>query len=707
MARNIKIEIVGDASRFSQALQGAERSLASFGTAAAVGFAAVGTAAVGVGAGLFSIGSKFDDASNTIRRGTGATGEALAELEDSFNNVAGNVVGQGFGEVSTAIADLNTRLGLTGKPLEDMSAKFLDLSRVTRIDVATNVDNVTRTFGDWGIATEDQAESMDKLFRASQASGIGFDELSTSLVTAGAPLRNIGFSMDESTALLAVFNKTGVNTETVLAGVKAGVGKLAKAGEDVPATFKRVVDEITALGPGSEATGLAIELFGQRSGPDLADAIAGGKFALDDMLAAITDGTDTITSAAADTEKFGDKWQQVKNKVFIGLEPIASGLFDSISAGMDRLGPTIDTVTNSASMFFAALTSGATEDEGTPVESFALTLRETVLPIIGRVSAFVTESLVPAVREFGTFVVDEVLPRIVELASFLRENVLPVITSIATFIKDEVVPRFQSLAATIAESVQPTIEALSEYWTNALQPALTVVASFLRDVVAPAFLAVADVIIQHVVPFVLEKLLPTLLRIQTMILGTVVPALAAVVSFIADRVGPAIGDFIGWLTDVIGKAGEVASSITEKFDDIVSTVRGMPSRISSAASGMFNGIRDAFRSAINWIIDRWNGLSFTLPSVDFLGQTIGGGTVSTPRIDRFAAGTSFAPGGLAIVNERGAEMIELPRGSSVTPEHRSRMGSNAIEVYVMNPHATAQEIGAAVGWALRTGGGTI
>ena len=31
---------------------------------------------------------------------------------------------------------------------------------------------------------------------------------------------------------------------------------------------------------------------------------------------------------------------------------------------------------------------------------------------------------------------------------------------------------------------------------------------------------------------------------------------------------------------------------------------------------MWNGIRDAFRGALNWIIRKWNGLEFSIPRVD-------------------------------------------------------------------------------------------
>lgn len=334
----IDVKILGDNKGLSTALGSAEKRIGKFAKAAALGFAAVG---VGAAVGLAKIGSSFDKEYDKIRTGTGATGKALEGLEDSFKNVLKDVPAS-FGEAGTAIADLNTRLGLTGKPLEDLSGQFLNLARITKTDVKTDIDDITRVFGDWEVATGDQARALDELYRASQSSGIGLNDLSSSVVQFGAPLRNLGFGFDESLALLAQFNKTGVNTETVFAGLKQGVGKLAKEGEAVPETFRRVVDEITKLGPGTEATGLAIELFGQRSGPDLADAITGGKFAIDDMLAAITDGTDTINDAAKDTESFGEKWTRIKNRVLVALEPLATKVFEAIGDAMDKLGPYVE-----------------------------------------------------------------------------------------------------------------------------------------------------------------------------------------------------------------------------------------------------------------------------------------------------------------------------------------------------------------------------
>ena len=68
--------------------------------------------------------SDFESAFNTIRIGTGATGEALAALENDFKETFRGVP-DSMADVATATADLNTRLGLTGPPPQAVTRQFL------------------------------------------------------------------------------------------------------------------------------------------------------------------------------------------------------------------------------------------------------------------------------------------------------------------------------------------------------------------------------------------------------------------------------------------------------------------------------------------------------------------------------------------------------------------------------------------------------
>jgi len=57
--------------------------------------------------------------------------------------------------------------------------------------------------------------------------------------------------------------------------------------------------------------------------------------------------------------------------------------------------------------------------------------------------------------------------------------------------------------------------------------------------------------------------------------------------------------------------------------------------------------------------------------------------------NQFAMGTDFAPGGRALVGERGPEVVNVPRGASVTPAHRTMTneGGSGIVVNIHSPVA--------------------
>lgn len=105
------------------------------------------------GAGLLKLANDFDDAADTIRIGTGATGEALQGLIDDFDAVISKVPAD-MNKAASAIADINTRLGLTGKPLQDLAQQYLELAHITGEDVTKSIEESSRAFQAWRIPTE-------------------------------------------------------------------------------------------------------------------------------------------------------------------------------------------------------------------------------------------------------------------------------------------------------------------------------------------------------------------------------------------------------------------------------------------------------------------------------------------------------------------------------------------------------------------------
>jgi hypothetical protein len=108
--------------------------------------------------------------------------------------------------------------------------------------------------------------------------------------------------------------------------------------------------------------------------------------------------------------------------------------------------------------------------------------------------------------------------------------------------------------------------------------------------------------------------------------------------------------------------------VTDKISDFVNFFTGIPRRLASAGSGMFDFMKDSFRNGINFIIDKWNSLSFSIPSVDVPGLgKVGGGSLSTPDIPRFAKGGVGR--GVFLAGENGAELINTGTTSARILDH--------------------------------------
>lgn len=111
----------------------------------------------------------------------------------------------------------------------------------------------------------------------------------------------------------------------------------------------------------------------------------------------------------------------------------------------------------------------------------------------------------------------------------------------------------------------------------------------------------------------------------------------------------------------------IVAYVRFQINSIVGIVHGIGAAISGAASGAFDGLKSAFTAAINFIIRKWNDLSFGLPDFDVMGQKVKGFRLDTPNIPLLATGGIVAGAGLAVVGEAGPELVNLNRGASVVP----------------------------------------
>lgn len=220
---------------------------------------------------------EFDTGRDNVIKATGATGKAAQSLVDSFSNVSSSIKGD-FGSIGSALGELNTRFGFTGSKLEEATKDFIKFSDITGTDAKEAVRLVSRAMGDAGIKSNNYKKVLDQLATASQASGIEVSKLAENLAKYGAPMRALGINTKNSIALFSAWEKAGVNTEIAFSGLKKAISNWGKANKDPKEEFSKTLDEIAKAPNIAKATSKAIEVFGAKAGPDLADAIKGGRF---------------------------------------------------------------------------------------------------------------------------------------------------------------------------------------------------------------------------------------------------------------------------------------------------------------------------------------------------------------------------------------------------------------------------------------------
>ena len=304
-----------------------------------------------IGEAAIDMAGDFSEASATIVEGTGASGEALEDLnrqaQDAFGRIADSDAD--LNSISSILAELNTRFGLTGDAAEDMTVKIQQFAQHTGTDGTNAVDSIADIMHRWGLDIEDVDGLLDDLTTANQSCQMSVDDLTGYLTKNSTQFQELGYSTEDALALLISLSDGGADVSSVMSGLTKGVANLSSVTDDVPGAFQDAVQAISEAGSVSEAlqaqvgdTGKTVEeIFGKKAAQELATNIQNGSFAVEDWTSVLQENEGALQSTAENATTMQDAWSQATNNVSLAL---GSTFAPAISAVVTQVAEVISMV---------------------------------------------------------------------------------------------------------------------------------------------------------------------------------------------------------------------------------------------------------------------------------------------------------------------------------------------------------------------------
>ncbi|MEK5171820.1 phage tail tape measure protein [Heyndrickxia sp. FSL W8-0496] len=593
-----------------------------FGATAVSSFSSVAKGVTGVvsaWAGIASIGAvgsaiiETETAFDRLSAKTGIVGADLKGLEGIAKDVFKAGFGESIDEVTSEIGTLKAMFkGLNDKELKDLAmgaSTISDLWGAGVNEVGKSVKTMTANFK--GLS---ENTAMDLMTTAFQKTGDYAGDLLDTFNEYSGYFADMGMNAEEFTNML-------------IKGADAGAFNLDKVGDAIKELGIRAID-------GSDSTAEGFKLIGLKA-DEMADKFAAGgdtaKGAFNATVAGLAAMKDPVKRNAAGVALFGTQWEDLRSKVVLAM-----------SDGKDALGD-FEGATKKAEEaihkgFGARMTSmwrnvktGISEafqdSGGSELLDTLATKAEGIVPIFGKMMtgavnfANNVKSYWPQIKVTLDTIktgLGEVKNGIVGVYNFISGNwslIGPIVMGVAGAIGAY---KAGVIAVTAAQNIWKGV-------TNGVKIATALLNGTLA--ISP--------------------------------LGWVAMAIGAVI---------AVGVLLWQNWDTVKeKAGQLWDMLTNAWTGI-----------SEGFSGMWEGMKSAARTGVNFIIGGINEMiegfnNFASIKIPDWVPGIGGKgfEMNIPTIPQFAKGTQYFTGGLAQINERGGEIVDLPNGSRVYPHDKS------------------------------------
>lgn len=550
--------------------------------------------------------------------------------------------------------------------------------------------SIFSVFGEILIDNTNADKSIDtttkKAEKSSKEVGVSFSSIAkgaaavgTAVVTGAAALGTAAYKMatdvaDTAGAIDDAAKKVGTSAEEYQKWAYAA--KLG--GMETSKLEALMVKQQKAFSDAKDGSKSMSEAY-QRLGVDISK-IGNSGDAFNEVIAKLADMEDETTRNALANDIFGKSYADLAPLLAEGSEGIAAwkqecedlgGVMsgDMVEAGAE-LGDSIDRVKTAFMGIFNSIGSAVIPI----VKQFAdliVSAMPTIQSMFAKLTPIITEvfeRLIPPLFEL----IQTLFPVLMDLISSL----LPPIESIITAILPVIINLIQQLVPFLIQIVQQIlpiavqlIEGLMPLITEILNTVLPVIIQLLQALLPPlieiiqAVLPVIIELIQLIAPILkpILELLFTLLEPLLDLLNLILPPLISLFTGLISKALTPLKAALGVVADVLNTVfkgafegiGKVVGNIKNVFSGIIDFVknvftgnwRGAWDAVVKIFSNIFEGIKNAFKVPINWIIDGLNVFIRGLNKIKIPDWVpgIGGKGLNIKEISRLRIGMEYVP----------------------------------------------------------------
>lgn len=713
---------------------------------------------VAMGVASYAAFNEVDKGMDIIITKTGATGEALDDMGKIMEDIATSIPTD-FETAGTAIGEVNTRFGVTGDTLRELSAQYIRFAEINGTDVNSAIDTTQKALTAFGLSADDAGTYLNYLTSVSQRTGADVASLSNAVLSNSVAFKDMGLSLYDATELMGQLEMSGADSTTVM----NGLSKALKTATDKGIPLDKALGDLQrSIENGTGATDgltLAYEYFG-KSGAQVYEAVKSGAIDFNNLSVAADSMGNVVTDTFNATLDPADNFEVAMNAIKLTGASIADVVMPALSVALGKvrdivvalkerwdgltdgqkqtiltitgvvaaIGPLVFGIGSLITNVGNAITTignlkaafGALSPKAVAIGAVVAAVAALIIANWDDIKAFWENTLKPAFENIKQIVVDKVVPAVQKawekvqpvikkvfeaIKGFWEKTLKPAITDLWKVITEKVVPAVKKAWENLQPIVTGFFTAVKSAWDNVLSPALSTMYTFIVDTLVPKIQTAWEAL-QPVFETVFNAVKTAWDTVGAPIMQTVQDILGGYIETLKGVFGGLIEFISGVFT---GDWKRAWNGIKSAFGAVFNGLKNLVKKPINAVIDFLNKMISSVENAINGVISAINSkVRIKLEPITVFGATVFPGLDWGPnikklnmgRIKKLYTGGVLGEGERATVGEFAPEYLTVRNGQAVvTPiPGAARYGStvnNTINVYAQ-PGQSVTEIAHAV-----------